>query len=414
MSAPDEAAPSNKGETIEPRNWGNRTFNDAQQKALDDIRNNARRQRPFIEDLSDSGEEEQQPLWSAASASDGARHDGHTGDVDSGKMLQPLSEGDHTLQRMDHELVSNSRAPQSNFFQNAQHMEISNSTFISHVHTMPRQPQELSAFRKIYRGDIEVEHVHTDRVTKIWSKNGDEWVLKGKVRRIMASATIHPYRQKMTVTLYEGNVHAKEAWINDIRMHSHIWQPSILQLYATMSSPGIYATISHRDVISTTELWGIHAGDPLSRAKLRIKLSSLVTAPRRLLSKYQQRHERSQRRRTHAFHWQPTAILALFLLIPTLATLSLAALSFVDILGRDLVLVLGELLALRCYHLLRTGHHFFESEHSKGPQIHRVVVLGPFRRPVDLFLVSSSTVDDALHELRRRRLIPQLKCITTT
>ncbi|KAJ7050163.1 hypothetical protein C8F01DRAFT_691691 [Mycena amicta] len=38
----------------------------------------------------------------------------------------------------------------------------------------------------------------------------------------------------------------------------------------------------------------------------------------------------------------------------------------------------------------------------------RIFVLGPFRRAMNLTLSSESTIQDVLHELRRRRLIPEL------
>ncbi|KAF7318315.1 hypothetical protein HMN09_00340300 [Mycena chlorophos] len=148
-------------------------------------------------------------------------------------------------------------------------------------------------------------------------------------------------------------------------------------------------------------------------------MSNLSREPRRLLSKQQQRYERSQHRRRQpeirSVKWEPAAVLGLLLLLLTLATLSLAVLSFVELLGGDMCLVIGELLALRCCSVLQLGAWrklcsrnkdltqprppFFDSEHFKRPRIYRVVMLGPFRRPIDLLvLASSSTVDDALCE----------------
>ncbi|KAF7299723.1 hypothetical protein HMN09_00978100 [Mycena chlorophos] len=163
-------------------------------------------------------------------------------------------------------------------------------------------------------------------------------------------------------------------------------------------------------------------------------MSNLSREPRRLLSKQRQRYERSQRRHRQpeirSVNWESAAVLGLLLLLPTLASLSLAVLSFVDLLAGDMCLVIGELLALRHCSVLQLGAWrklcsrnkdltqlrplFFDSEHFKRPCIYRVVMLGPFRRPVDLFLASSSTADDALRELRRRRLIPHLQRITIT
>ncbi|KAF7296221.1 hypothetical protein HMN09_01091100 [Mycena chlorophos] len=167
----DQAPPSTtgyKGKGVDPGNWGNITFDEAevdveaQRKALELIENR-HRQRPFVEDLSN------EPSSPASTHSSSIGHeDHHIEGIDSEMVLQSFSERDHALQHgVDHDLVPIPRAPQSNFFPNARHTVVSGGTFISNVHTVAPQPQEISAFRRIYRGDIEVERVHTDTLTYI-------------------------------------------------------------------------------------------------------------------------------------------------------------------------------------------------------------------------------------------------------
>ncbi|KAF7351731.1 hypothetical protein MSAN_01606300 [Mycena sanguinolenta] len=57
-----------------------------------------------------------------------------------------------------------------------------------------------------------------------------------------------PFGKPMTVALYEG-YNAKEKWKRDLSRHLNVRHPNILQIYATASASGIYATVSHGDLV---------------------------------------------------------------------------------------------------------------------------------------------------------------------
>ncbi|KAJ7095564.1 hypothetical protein C8R44DRAFT_889987 [Mycena epipterygia] len=56
----------------------------------------------------------------------------------------------------------------------------------------------------------------------------------------------------MTVAVYQGE-NAEEAWRRELAKYSGLRHPNILQLYGTVNSGGVYATIFHDELVPVEE-----------------------------------------------------------------------------------------------------------------------------------------------------------------
>ncbi|KAF7353271.1 hypothetical protein MSAN_01515000 [Mycena sanguinolenta] len=102
--------------------------------------------------------------------------------------------------------------------------------------------QESSAFRTIQRGDVKLvgKEVVVNRLSRGLG-----------VRRIY-HAEIRGDPGTVTVAMYQGDS-AEEEWRKHVEKYELIWHPYIMQLYALVSTKGLYAMVFHDELIPFTQ-----------------------------------------------------------------------------------------------------------------------------------------------------------------
>ncbi|KAJ6449383.1 hypothetical protein C8R45DRAFT_1224458 [Mycena sanguinolenta] len=141
------------------------------------------------------------------------------------------------------------------FFPNSQHLVVEGGTFTSNIITgspsgillilcvFPNR-RAVVDYLRIPFGSIDLRHeIFLDGAAGLVSRNHK----RGTLHR-MYSARINRRSKPMTVALYQGDG-AEQKWRESIFLHSNFRHPHVLQLYATASLSGIYATIFHDDLI---------------------------------------------------------------------------------------------------------------------------------------------------------------------
>ncbi|KAF7364404.1 hypothetical protein MSAN_01101100 [Mycena sanguinolenta] len=99
-------------------------------------------------------------------------------------------------------------------------------------------------FLRIPRGNIDLRsEIRLDAVRGVVQRDRE----RGSLRR-MYSARVVGHNEPMTVALYQGD-NAEQEWRRDLSRHSRLWHPHILQIYASASWSGIYATVFHDDLV---------------------------------------------------------------------------------------------------------------------------------------------------------------------
>ncbi|KAJ6530455.1 hypothetical protein DFH09DRAFT_149945 [Mycena vulgaris] len=133
-------------------------------------------------------------------------------------------------------------------FNNAQNFVVSGGNFTSITNIAP-DPTIRKDFRTIYLGDIDLRSE-----IRLNTKYGGVNLRSGSgsVRR-MYSARIKGCKPNMTVAMYQGES-AEEEWRRDIRQHSHLRHPNIIQLFGTVCTPNVYATVWLDDLMPTKQL----------------------------------------------------------------------------------------------------------------------------------------------------------------
>ncbi|KAJ6601949.1 hypothetical protein DFH09DRAFT_1270804 [Mycena vulgaris] len=133
-------------------------------------------------------------------------------------------------------------------FHNAQNFVVSGGSFTSITNIAP-SPTIRKDFRTIYLGDIDLL---SEIRLKIKSGGMNRRSGNGSVRR-MYSARVKGCKSNMTVAMYQGE-NVEEEWRRDITQHSHLRHPNIVQLFGTVRSPNVYATIWLDDLMPTKQL----------------------------------------------------------------------------------------------------------------------------------------------------------------
>ncbi|KAJ7253619.1 hypothetical protein C8J57DRAFT_627377 [Mycena rebaudengoi] len=80
----------------------------------------------------------------------------------------------------------------------------------------------------------------------------------------MYSARVRGHGQDMTVAIYQGPS-AEELWRETMQIYSGLRAASITQVYGTVRSPGLYATIFHDDLIPVEQILSHYQGSTVSK-----------------------------------------------------------------------------------------------------------------------------------------------------
>ncbi|KAJ7768282.1 hypothetical protein B0H16DRAFT_1882189 [Mycena metata] len=144
-----------------------------------------------------------------------------------------------------------SAGPTGAFFPGAHHFVVAGGQFISNIIEQPAP--EPSDFRRIPLGDLDlrneirldagsgVVHFQTERICA----------------RLIYTALVEGKQSDMTVAVYRG-AYAEKNWKREIEKHIGIRHPNVVQLYGTVSSGGLYATVFHDGLAGASQQ--VHGG----------------------------------------------------------------------------------------------------------------------------------------------------------
>ncbi|KAF8175230.1 hypothetical protein K438DRAFT_1939713 [Mycena galopus ATCC 62051] len=126
------------------------------------------------------------------------------------------------------------------FFPRAKDFVVSDSTFTSYTHIHNPAPTIPPNFPTIPLGRLDLRN-------EIPFNAGSDTVYRRdrqvSVRKIY-SARIHGCQSHMTVAVYDGD-NAEEEWHREISKYAQLRHPNFLQLFGTVSLPGLWALIYH-------------------------------------------------------------------------------------------------------------------------------------------------------------------------
>ncbi|KAJ7300934.1 hypothetical protein DFH08DRAFT_122002 [Mycena albidolilacea] len=151
---------------------------------------------------------------------------------------QPHESADSTANSTPHNLESHSQG--SVMFSGNQAFTVNGGTFTSVTNQcLARVPSD---FRMIPLGDIDLRHeIQVDQGV-VGRRRG-----QGCIRRVY-SAKVQSRKSDFTVAMYQGDG-AEEDWRQAIAEHVSIRHPNIIQIYGTVHSGGIYATLYHDELV---------------------------------------------------------------------------------------------------------------------------------------------------------------------
>ncbi|KAF8174167.1 hypothetical protein K438DRAFT_2023226 [Mycena galopus ATCC 62051] len=142
------------------------------------------------------------------------------------------------------------------FFHNARQLLISGGTFTSNVYP-PEQSIVIPAdFRMIPLGDVLNQICIADT--------------SGAVRRRQSSRKIYAARlaidgrlSKMTAAVYQGEI-GEEEWRHELKTYTGIRHPNIVQIYGTVKSRGLYATLFYGEFMPLAEFCNMYKDSPIA------------------------------------------------------------------------------------------------------------------------------------------------------
>ncbi|KAJ7104862.1 hypothetical protein C8R44DRAFT_807200 [Mycena epipterygia] len=151
------------------------------------------------------------------------------------------------------------------FITNSRNFTIAGGHFtnvIQCAHTIP------SDFRTIPLGDLDLRNeIHLDECGVASRHHGV------CAARRMYTTRIEGKQSDMTVAIYEGE-HAEENWKCELSKYSGFRNPNFVQLYGTVNSGGLYATIFHDDLIPVQQFLEEYRNSVIATAYLYIRLVS--------------------------------------------------------------------------------------------------------------------------------------------
>ncbi|KAJ7472527.1 hypothetical protein FB451DRAFT_298393 [Mycena latifolia] len=134
------------------------------------------------------------------------------------------------------------------FFPQSQNLTVTGGQFRSITNVHHAASSLPSDFRMIPLGDLDLRNeicLDSGVVYRRWNSM--------RSVRCMYSARIHGSKSPMTVTLYQGE-NAEEEWHHDVSRYSYLRHPNILQLFGTVNSCGIHATIFQDELILAKQI----------------------------------------------------------------------------------------------------------------------------------------------------------------
>ncbi|KAJ7800061.1 hypothetical protein B0H14DRAFT_2901328 [Mycena olivaceomarginata] len=158
------------------------------------------------------------------------------------------------------ELNEGTSAPYAGaFFPRSRDLTIAGGVFTSNVTNIHNSTPSLpSDFRRIPLGDLDLrKEICLDSGSNtVFHRSG-----RGSVRRVY-SAAVQGCKSNMTVAVYQGEK-AEEEWLQDISKYSAIRHPNIIQVFGTVSSPGLRAAIYHDELVLATQVLEQYRDSPL-------------------------------------------------------------------------------------------------------------------------------------------------------
>ncbi|KAJ7642108.1 hypothetical protein FB45DRAFT_1022815 [Roridomyces roridus] len=118
-------------------------------------------------------------------------------------------------------------------------------------------PASEDDFRRIRWGDI--------RLLKEFCLGEPHVVRLHKSRNIarrILSSKVHPTESEKAVVVYNGR-NAEEERQKYVERHSKFWHPNILQIFGLSSYSGLYAAVTHEDMMPYLEFLAVHRPSPV-------------------------------------------------------------------------------------------------------------------------------------------------------
>ncbi|KAJ7508770.1 hypothetical protein B0H11DRAFT_1355961 [Mycena galericulata] len=150
------------------------------------------------------------------------------------------------------------------FFRGAQHFVVTGGHFTSNIFNPP--PSIPPHFPNIPRGHVDLRHeIRMDAGGLVHRQ-------RGRVSRRMYSARIEGGQSDVTVAVYQGQ-DAKENWKRELAKYSEIWHPNFVQVFGIVSSPGLYATVLHDELVPVGQYMQEYQHSIISTVYLYVYLS---------------------------------------------------------------------------------------------------------------------------------------------
>ncbi|KAJ7854446.1 hypothetical protein B0H13DRAFT_2081196 [Mycena leptocephala] len=150
-----------------------------------------------------------------------------------------------------------------NFFPSARHFVVSGGEFTSVITNYISNPvPTVSEFHSIQLGDLDLWH-------EIWLDHGSGVVnrLPRTCLRKIYAARIGGRAAAMTAAVYEGPT-AEEEWRKDLTKYYGLRHPNVIQVYGTINSGGLHATIFYGDLIPIQHFFQLYRESAISTAYL--------------------------------------------------------------------------------------------------------------------------------------------------
>ncbi|KAJ7127750.1 hypothetical protein C8R44DRAFT_873550 [Mycena epipterygia] len=162
------------------------------------------------------------------------------------------------------------------FVSNSSNFTISGGNFTNIVNNAAVVPSD---FRTIPLGDVDLRNeIHLEHSGVVNRQRGLR-----PARRVY-TARIEGKQSDMTVAVYQGE-NAEETWKRELSKYSGLRHPNFVQLYASVNSDGLYATIFHDDLVPLKQFVDEYRHSVISTvylydcfiAELRINILSLLS-----------------------------------------------------------------------------------------------------------------------------------------
>ncbi|KAJ7096993.1 hypothetical protein C8R43DRAFT_1049041 [Mycena crocata] len=146
--------------------------------------------------------------------------------------------------------------PDSNgFFPNGSNFVVAGGKFSSVTNYITNGASGSTDFKCIPLGDVDLRH-------EIRLSNMAGIVYRIPTSRKVYAARIEGRTSDMTVGIYLGS-NAENEWKNNITKYDGLRHPNIAQVYGTVTSSGLYATIYYGDLMPIQQFFWSHRSSPI-------------------------------------------------------------------------------------------------------------------------------------------------------